>query len=163
LEVLGCGILRDGIIDKAGINSKTNKAWAFGIGLERLAMKLYDIKDIRLFWTKDPRFISQFKDGEVVKFKPYSKYPTCYKDLTFFINDDYNENDLNEVIRNISGDLVESVECVDTFTSPKNNKTSKCYRILYRHLDRTVTNEEINDFQNKIRDAVKDILKLELR
>ena len=73
MEVLGCGILRDKIIDNAGLDSKKMKAWAFGIGLERLAMRLFDIKDIRLFWTKDERFLNQFKEGKIKKFVPYSK------------------------------------------------------------------------------------------
>ena len=34
--------------------------WAFGLGLERLAMKLYNIPDIRLFWSNDPGFLGQF-------------------------------------------------------------------------------------------------------
>jgi phenylalanyl-tRNA synthetase alpha chain len=61
LEVLGCGILRDPIIDNAGLDSKKSKAWAFGIGIERLAMILFDIKDIRTFWSKDERFLMQSK------------------------------------------------------------------------------------------------------
>lgn len=40
---------------------------------------LFDIPDIRLFWTDDDRFISQFKAGTITKFQPYSKYPPCYK------------------------------------------------------------------------------------
>ena len=47
------------------------KGWAFGIGLERLAMTLFEIPDIRLFWTKDPRFHSQFTAGQVTQFQPY--------------------------------------------------------------------------------------------
>ena len=39
---------------------KTKAGWAFGIGLERLAMKLYSIPDIRLFWSDDPGFLVQF-------------------------------------------------------------------------------------------------------
>ena len=42
-----------------GVGSKVG--WAFGLGLERLAMRLYDIPDIRLFWNTDPRFLDQFK------------------------------------------------------------------------------------------------------
>ncbi len=38
-----------------------HKAWAFGLGLERLAMVLFEVPDIRLFWSKDERFLRQFK------------------------------------------------------------------------------------------------------
>jgi hypothetical protein len=40
-----------------------HKAWAFGLGLERLAMVLFEVPDIRLFWSDDQRFLSQFKVG----------------------------------------------------------------------------------------------------
>ena len=43
------------------------------------AQVLFDIPDIRLFWTDDDRFISQFKAGTITKFQPYSKFPPCYK------------------------------------------------------------------------------------
>lgn len=39
--------------------------WAFGLGLERLAMILYDIPDIRLFWSGDERFLKQFRVSDV--------------------------------------------------------------------------------------------------
>ena len=52
-----CFCLLAGTGDKVG--------WAFGLGLERLAMKLYSIPDIRLFWSKDSGFLSQFKDCDV--------------------------------------------------------------------------------------------------
>lgn len=57
-----------------------HKAWAFGLGLERLAMVKFAINDIRLFWTADTRFTSQFKAGDLsTLFKPFSKYPPCFK------------------------------------------------------------------------------------
>ena len=46
-EVLGCGVMQQSILDDSGNPGK--KAWAFGLGLERLAMVLFDIPDIRLF------------------------------------------------------------------------------------------------------------------
>jgi hypothetical protein len=39
------------------------RAWAFGLGLERLAMVLFEIPDIRLFWSNDDRFLKQFRVG----------------------------------------------------------------------------------------------------
>jgi len=109
-------------------------------------MKLFDINDIRLFWTEDPRFHNQFKTNEIIKFKPYSKFPPCYKDITFYLDDNFNDHDFFELIRGVAGDLVENVTCVDTFINKKINKTSKCFRILYRHMDRNLTNGEvIND------------------
>ena len=132
------------------INGKRDPAkecgWAFGLGLERWAMKLFEIDDIRLFWSKDPRFTSQFKAGEISKFKPYSKYPACYKDIAFWINDDFNENNFHEVVRGVSGDLVENVELIDEFTHPKSNRKSVCFRVNYRHMDRSLTNEEVDKY-----------------
>lgn len=83
LEVLGCGVMQQVILDAGAGEGK--KAWAFGLGLERLAMILFDIPDIRLFWTEDKRFLSQFqagcfKPGGVgTKFQSFSKFPPCLK------------------------------------------------------------------------------------
>ncbi|KAH7432482.1 hypothetical protein KP509_07G024500 [Ceratopteris richardii] len=57
LEVLGCGVTEPAILENNGRAGTV--AWAFGLGLERLAMVLFDIPDIRLFWSSDPRFTSQ--------------------------------------------------------------------------------------------------------
>eukprot|EP00622_Pseudochattonella_farcimen_P007855 FR743956.1.p1 GENE.FR743956.1~~FR743956.1.p1 ORF type:complete len:129 (+),score=20.13 FR743956.1:233-619(+) len=118
--------------------------WAFGLGLERLAMVLFKIPDIRLFWSKDERLIKQFKNGDVVTFKSYSKYPPCYKDISFWLPEGFEENDFFELARGIAGDLVEQIEMIDTFTNPKSGKTSNCYRTTYRSMDRSLTDDEIN-------------------
>ena len=66
------------ILDKNGFEGR--RAWAFGLGLERLAMVLFQIPDIRLFWAEDQRFLKQFRAGDLrTTFKPYSKYPACFK------------------------------------------------------------------------------------
>jgi len=56
----------------------------------------------------------------------------------------------------VCGDLAESVELIDQFAHPKTGKTSWCFRVNYRHMDRTVTNEEIDKYQFELRDAVSD-------
>ena len=80
-------------------------------------MVLFSIPDIRLFWTKDPRFLSQFESGKIVKFKPFSKFPSCYKDISFWINKNYftntlHDNEFFDLVRDVAGDLVEDVELV---------------------------------------------------
>ena len=93
LEVLGSGVILDGVLRNADRDPTKEVGWAFGLGLERWAMKLFEIEDIRLFWSTDTRFLSQFKPGVITKFKPYSKYPVCYKDIAFWIEDSFNENE----------------------------------------------------------------------
>ena len=83
LEVLGCGIISQPLLDNANVPSRLG--WAFGIGLERIAMLLYEIPDIRLFWSKDPRFLSQFSDKEMKRFVPFSKYPAAPRDVAFWL------------------------------------------------------------------------------
>ncbi|EKX42167.1 hypothetical protein GUITHDRAFT_74102, partial [Guillardia theta CCMP2712] len=161
LEVLGCGVIQQQILD--GCEMKDAHGWAFGLGLERLAMVLFDIPDIRLFWTEDERFLKQFKDGVITKFQPFSKYPPCYKDVSFWLPGDWQENNFFELVRNIAGDIVESVELVDKFDNPKKGKTSHCYRINYRAMDRSLTNEEVDKIQEQVRELVAKKLNVELR
>lgn len=152
LEVLGCGVVHTEVLQMAGQDDR--RGWAFGLGLERLAMILFKIPDIRLFWTDDKRFHKQFKAGSITEFKPYSKYPPCFKDIAFWLPEDFVENDFFELARGIAGDLVERMELTDEFTNPKTGKTSKCYRITYRSMDRSLTDDEINALQSDLREQV---------
>ncbi|KAI9281055.1 phenylalanyl-tRNA synthetase [Sporodiniella umbellata] len=135
LEVLGCGVVNQKIMRKAGLENKIG--WAFGMGLERLAMVLFGIPDIRLFWSEDERFLQQFTPGKINKFVPFSKYPPCIKDISFWLpTGEWNGNDFCELVRGIAGDIVENVALIDEFTHPKTNQRSVCYRINYRSMDR---------------------------
>eukprot|EP00947_MAST-08B_sp_MAST-8B-sp1_P003575 g3575.t1 len=161
LEVLGCGVVQHRILDEAGLHDCNG--WAFGLGLERLAMVLFGIPDIRLFWSQDPRFMSQFESGQVVAFQPYSKYPPCYKDITFWLPETYHANDLAAVVREVAGDLVEQIEVIDEFTHPKTLRDSHCYRITYRSMDQSLTNEHVDALQEQVRQQVASELGAELR
>jgi len=168
LEVLGCGVVHRDIVKAVGREDRVG--WAFGLGLERLAMVLFSIPDIRLFWSKDERFHSQFATGEIVTFQSYSKYPPCLKDISFWTSsvegvDDstFHPNDLNEVVRDVAGDLVERVELIDEFVHPKTKRTSNCFRISFRSMDRSLTNEEIDILQKQVRDETVARCGVELR
>lgn len=161
MEVLGCGVTEQKILINNGRTGST--AWAFGLGLERLAMVLFDIPDIRLFWSSDLRFTSQFSSGQLgVKFKPFSKFPPCYKDISFWISESFTENNFCEVVRGIAGDLAEQVSLIDSFTNKK-GMTSHCYRITYRSMERSLTDEEINQLQGRVRDEVENKLNVTIR
>ena len=162
LEVLGCGILQPRVLSMAGRN-EDEIGWAFGLGLERLAMVLFSIPDIRLFWTDDDRFRNQFRAGQVSKFQPYSKHPPCLKDVSFWAPEGFHQNDLNEVVRDVAGDLAEEVMLIDTFVHPKTNRLSNCFRISYRAMNRSLTNEEVDQLQNQVREKIVSELDVELR
>ncbi|CAO1638173.1 unnamed protein product [Parajaminaea phylloscopi] len=197
LEILGSGVVKQRTLDNAsaraletsgpgsaGVGQKDKIGWAFGLGLERIAMILFSIPDIRLFWSTDRRFLQQFASSSprtpatnasslsappppgslpgpeagvsaaggrrrrpLITFKPYSRFPPCYKDVSFWLPTDgreFHENDLMELVREVAADLVEDVKLIDAFAHPKTGRQSKCYRINYRSMERSLENEETN-------------------
>ena len=60
LEVLGCGMVHPNVLKHVGINSEKYIGFAFGLGVERLAMLRYGVTDLRLFFENDLRFLKQF-------------------------------------------------------------------------------------------------------
>ncbi|OQX81082.1 MAG: phenylalanine--tRNA ligase subunit alpha [Candidatus Omnitrophica bacterium 4484_70.1] len=60
LEILGCGMIHPKVLKNCGINPKKFRGFAFGMGVERIAMLKYRIADIRLFFENDLRFLNQF-------------------------------------------------------------------------------------------------------
>ncbi|CAM9101391.1 unnamed protein product [Choristocarpus tenellus] len=165
MEVLGCGVIQEKVMQNSGRQEETG--WAFGLGLERLAMVLFSIPDIRLFWSDDERFTSQFKAGTISQFTPYSKYPPCFKDVSFWLPREaertFHNNDMFEVVRDVAGDLVEEVQLVDTFVHPKTQRQSNCFRITYRSMSRSLTNEEVDKLQERVRQDLISRLCVELR
>lgn len=179
LEVLGSGVVQQALYNNAGVPDQLG--WAFGIGLDRIAMLLFQIPDIRLFWSQDKRFTRQFRgvsdDLDSLKlFTPFSKYPGCAKDVSFWLKStsaaggavkasthDFHENDVMEIVRSLCGDDVEDVKLVDEFTHPKTGRHSMCYRINYRSLEKTLTHEEANAMHNAVTKALVKQLGVEIR
>jgi phenylalanyl-tRNA synthetase alpha chain len=61
LEVLGCGMVHPRVLENVGIDSERYTGFAFGMGVERLAMLRYRINDLRMFFDNDLRFLTQFR------------------------------------------------------------------------------------------------------
>ena len=60
LEVLGCGMVDPSVLENCDIDSKKYTGYAFGMGIERIAMLKYGVKDLRIFFENDVRFLKQF-------------------------------------------------------------------------------------------------------
>jgi len=63
LEIMGCGMVDPNVLDNCGIDSKTYSGFAFGMGIDRIALLLHQISDIRLLSENDVRFLEQFKSA----------------------------------------------------------------------------------------------------
>jgi len=63
VEILGSGMVHPKVLEKCGIDAEANTGFAFGMGVERVAMLRWDVDDIRLFYENDLRFLAQFGPG----------------------------------------------------------------------------------------------------
>ena len=61
IEILGCGMVHPNVLKVGGIDTEKYTAFAFGMGVERIAMLKYGVEDIRLFYENDMRFLEQFR------------------------------------------------------------------------------------------------------
>ena len=60
LEVLGCGMVHPNVLSKSNIDPEKYSGFAFGFGVDRLAMLMFEVRDLRLFFENDLRFLRQF-------------------------------------------------------------------------------------------------------
>ena len=151
IEVLGAGVVRKVVLKNLGVDPKEYNGWAFGFGLERLAILSMDLPDIRLLWSQDKRVKRQLRLGN--KFQEVSKFPPVTRDISFIVDKKFVPNDYFDLIRDLGGDLVEEVRLLDKYFNPKKfgtNKLSYTYRIIYRKGDRTLLSAEVDKIQKKI-------------
>ncbi|XP_061661338.1 phenylalanine--tRNA ligase, mitochondrial isoform X2 [Syngnathoides biaculeatus] len=164
MEVLGCGVMEQQLLNSAGAGDKVG--WAFGLGLERLAMVLYEIPDIRMFWSRDERFLKQFRVDDIHR-EALSKYPPLRNDISFWLpaagEPPFHANDFYELVRAVAGDLVEEVALLDDFTHPTSGRRSLCFRVLYRHTERTLSQREVRAVHGEIQRRVQTQLGVEGR
>lgn len=164
IEVLGSGVVRAVVLDNLGVDSKIYNGWAFGFGLERLAILSMNLPDIRLLWSNDERVKKQLHLGQ--NFKEVSKYPPITRDISFIVGSNFVPNDYYDLIRDLGGDLVEEVKLLDTYKDPKKfgaGKISYTYRIVYRSNERTLKASEVDAIQDKIYSQTVKKFKAQLR
>lgn len=149
LEILGSGMIRKSVLEDMGIRGY--KGWAFGFGIERLAIISMSLPDIRLLWSEDERVRKQLNLGQ--KYKEVSKFPPVIRDISFVVSNDFVLNDYFDRIRDLGGELIEQVEQTDKYENKAKfgeGKTSYTFRITYRSLERTLTNAEVNQLHEEV-------------
>lgn len=162
IEVLGCGVVKEKVLENLGVQGYNG--WAFGFGLERLAIVSMDLPDIRLLWSDDPRVKKQLKLGQ--KYVEVSKYPPITRDISFVVDKSFVPNNYFDLIRDLGGDLIEEVQLLDKYENKEKfgkDKLSYTYRIIYRAPDRTLISGEVDEIQDKIYSQTASQFKAELR
>ena len=164
VEVLGSGLVHPNVLKSLDIDSEIYNGWAFGFGLERLAILNMELPDIRLLWSEDARVKRQLKLGQ--KYEEVSKYPPITRDVSFVVGKDFVPNNYFDVIRELGGNLVEQVELLDRYEDEKKfgaNHVSYSYRIVYRSNERTLVSSEVDVIQNEIYKQTAEQFRAEVR
>ncbi len=165
LEVVGAGVVHTEVLKRMGVDPEVYNGWAFGFGLERLAMAKMQIPDIRVFWSDDPRIVDQFRGLDSV-YEEVSKYPMTYRDISFIVPEETSLNNYYEIVRDCADDLIEEVKLTDTYRNKEkfgSGKVSYTFRIVYRSPERTLTNDEVNNIQGTIIQKTQEELGAEIR
>ena len=181
MEILGCGVIEHQILKNSGCDKKFG--WAFGIGLERLAMLMFEVPDIRMLWTEVPGYkksitnlISNLYDDmgvdpssydfskmDISKVRnlrmpaTYATNPPVTQHMGFFMKEKIEPNDVYDVVREISGEYIESVRIQDEFFHPKKKMQANMYELIFRcPAGQKLTNEKTIEMLDDIgRELVK--------
>ena len=165
LEVNGAGLVNPIVLRNFGLDPEVYNGWAFGFG-ERLAMIKMGIPDIRILWSDDPRITRQFTGIDSQYYKEVSRYPSTLRDISFIVDKDVSLNSYFEIVREYAGNLIEEAKLLDTYENEAKfgkDKVSYTFRIVYCSPERTLTNDEVNAIQDKIRAKTESELKAVLR
>lgn len=152
VEIMGGGMPKKSVLDKMGLTGYNG--WAFGFGLERLAIVGMELPDIRLLWSEDPRVIKQLKLGN--KFVEVSKFPPVVRDISFVVPSSFIPNDYFDLVRETAPGLIEEVSLIDKYENAEkfgDGKVSYAYRVTYRSLDKTLTSEEVDTLHKKLEET----------
>lgn len=152
IEILGGGMPRMTVLKDFGIEGYNG--WAFGFGLERLAIISMELPDIRLLWSDDARVTKQLILGN--KFVEVSKYPAVVRDISFIVKNTFVPNDYFDLVRELVPEMIEEVTLIDKYENAKKlgeGNISYAYRITYRSLEKTLTNDEVNALHKQIETA----------
>lgn len=149
LEILGGGMAKKSVLKNMGLEGYSG--WAFGFGIERIAIASMALPDIRLLWSDDERIKKQLVLGQT--YKEVSKFPPAPRDISFIVSKDFVPNDYFDMVRDVAEDLVEEIQLIDEYENDEKfgaDKKSFAYRITYRSIERTLTSEEVEKLHKEV-------------
>ncbi|XP_074704814.1 ferredoxin-fold anticodon-binding domain-containing protein 1 isoform X1 [Strix aluco] len=136
------------------------------LNLDLLAMLLCGIPDWRMLWTSDTRFLHQFPRGELRLFKSFSLYPPSYvHDVSFWVPDgeQFDEVAFHTIARQVSGEMVISLQLIDSFQQSETRRKSLCYRLTFQSCDKALSRQEVAEMQLLFRKEINQRLRVTLR
>jgi phenylalanyl-tRNA synthetase beta chain len=98
-------------------------------------------------------------------FRAYSTYPASDRDIAFFVPTQFSVADIERTIRKAGGTLLESVQLFDEYRGENvpDGKRSLAWRLVYRSLDRTLTDEDVEPVHQNVREALEEKFQVVLR
>ncbi|CAM9864393.1 unnamed protein product [Bubo scandiacus] len=136
------------------------------LNLDLLAMLICGIPDWRMLWTSDTRFLHQFPRGELGLFKSFSLYPPSYvHDVSFWVPDgeQFDEVAFHTIARQVSGEMVISLQLIDSFQQSETRRKSLCYRLTFQSCDKALSRREVAEMQLLFRKEINQRLRVTLR
>ena len=160
VEILECGLTNPKILEENGCEGKYGLA--LGLGLERILMVRKNINDMRLIRSENPRVLSQMQDLEL--YNEVSSMPAVIRDISVVVDKNLDIEILGDLVRESSVDekLIEEVQILSETTYDElpekakerlgiePNEKNILVRIVLRSLERTLTNDECNEYRDII-------------
>jgi len=143
-EVFG---LEKNIRDLINSHQMLSPVLIFEINLDELIEKLPE--------SKSYEDVLKLDSEEIKIFKKISQYPFMLRDIAVFVPNEFNENDLIEVIKENAGELLVQTKLFDTYSPEGENKTSYAFNLVFQSQDKTLTDEEINKVMEKITQVIE--------
>jgi phenylalanyl-tRNA synthetase alpha chain len=161
IEVWECGLAHPEVLERAGLAGWSGLA--LGMGLDRLLMLRKGIPDIRLLRSADPRIAGQMTD--LAPWRPVSAMPPVRRDLSIAVDAEDTAEDLGDRVREALGPDADAVEEVGVLAETpyrrlpararerlgiRPGQKNLLVRVVLRHLERTLTDEQANRLRDRI-------------